>query len=339
MPVPVSVPGLGRAMPRARLAEWYLPDGAAVGAGDAVYRLECDAVAVEVEAEENGMLRHRLEPGASCGPGDVAGFVLAPGEAAPPALSESRPVSPSGGAEPAPLPPPVPFVPRFVPTAPPLTSDGGTRRPAPAPAPFDGDPSPFAPAPAPAGAVAPQMRLTVRLAEANRLCEQLSREWIRSALAPSLEDVVARAVAMAIGESPLLSHLGESVSLLIIAAGEEANRVATVTAGQPFREAVAARSGAAPCSGRREPRAATVVSFISPGIDDAAPGLETGEPVVVAIGAPRTVASFDGDRVTPDTVATLGLSFDPRWLTIDVAANLLARIRDLVEAPCALLAG
>lgn len=82
MPLDVTVPNLGLGSRHAFLAEWYCPDGATVSRGEPVYRLECDFVALEVEAEADGVLRHRLAAG-GIAPGDVVALILAPGERLP----------------------------------------------------------------------------------------------------------------------------------------------------------------------------------------------------------------------------------------------------------------
>ena len=65
MAVSVELPDLGRDMAGGLVAEWYLPDGAAVGAGEPVCRVECAFVAYEVEAAESGLLRIRRPAGTS----------------------------------------------------------------------------------------------------------------------------------------------------------------------------------------------------------------------------------------------------------------------------------
>lgn len=66
------------------VAEWYRPDGAKVDVGELVCRVECDFVAVEVEAEAPGVLRHRRPAGSIERPGTVLAVLLAPGESMPP---------------------------------------------------------------------------------------------------------------------------------------------------------------------------------------------------------------------------------------------------------------
>lgn len=335
MPVPLSVPCLGNSAIRALIAEWYLPDGAPVATGDAVFRLECDAVAVEVEAASDGLLRYRLDPGALCSAGDVAGLILAAGEPAPPLSGGTCPTLPPAGPSPeAPLTP-LPFAPRTASASPGVVA----RPPVTVPQSITGDAGEAAPAPSAALAAAPLLRLTVRLAGANHLRVQLSREWRPAGLAPLIEDVVARAVAMAIAECQLLAHFGDSVALSIAGAGDEPDTVSAVTARMPFREAVSVRMAASAGSRPDGPVVATITSFAPLGIDDAALWPGAGELLALSIGAPRTGAAFQDGCPLPEAVATLSLAFDPRWLTAGVAAGLLARIRDLVEAPYALLAG
>ncbi len=83
MPAVVAVPQLGREMAGGVVAEWYRPDGAKVDIGEVVCRVECDFVAVEVEAEAPGVLRHRRPAGSIERPGTVLAVLLAPGESMP----------------------------------------------------------------------------------------------------------------------------------------------------------------------------------------------------------------------------------------------------------------
>lgn len=80
----IAVPLLGRDMAGGVVAEWYRPDGAKVDTGEVVCRLECDFVAVEVEAETPGILHHRTPAGSIERPGAVLAVLLAPGEPLPP---------------------------------------------------------------------------------------------------------------------------------------------------------------------------------------------------------------------------------------------------------------
>jgi pyruvate/2-oxoglutarate dehydrogenase complex dihydrolipoamide acyltransferase (E2) component len=101
------------------VAEWYQPDGASVHPGDPVCRIECSFVAIDVEAEESGLLRHRRPAGSIERPGIVLGLILAAGESMPPeaalnrapAAAEDEKLAPpdlESGFEPADLAPGVP---------------------------------------------------------------------------------------------------------------------------------------------------------------------------------------------------------------------------------------
>lgn len=102
MAVSVEVPDLGPAMAGGVVAEWYLPDGAPVSPGDIVCRVECDFVAVDVEAERPGLLRHQKPAGSIERPGAVLGLILEPGEAIP-SEPAHRPVEASEFGEDEPL--------------------------------------------------------------------------------------------------------------------------------------------------------------------------------------------------------------------------------------------
>ena len=83
MAVPVAVPKLGNRMRGGLVAEWYQPDGASVQHGEPVCRLECDFVAFDIEAEGDGVLRHRMDAGLVRPPGDLLGVILGAGERMP----------------------------------------------------------------------------------------------------------------------------------------------------------------------------------------------------------------------------------------------------------------
>jgi pyruvate/2-oxoglutarate dehydrogenase complex dihydrolipoamide acyltransferase (E2) component len=55
------------------------------------------------------------------------------------------------------------------------------------------------------------------------------------------------------------------------------------------------------------------------------------------MGAVRSVPEFDGEHLARARVMTLTLAYDGRLIPEAAAAHLLARVRDLVEAPYALL--
>lgn len=117
----IVVPRLGMSCPGGLVAEWYVPDGASVEAGQPLFRLEAEFAAIDVEAECEGIVRHRVPAGVPQFSGDVVGVILAPGERMPseeefeamsPRRAQGEPAragkGPSGGREEGkvrPLPP------------------------------------------------------------------------------------------------------------------------------------------------------------------------------------------------------------------------------------------
>ena len=86
----VTVPELGQSRRPSAIAEWYLTDGQFVEPGDLIYRLECDFVAIDIEAEAAGVLRHRLAAGGVLSGGETAAFIFAEGEMDPVPLPSAR---------------------------------------------------------------------------------------------------------------------------------------------------------------------------------------------------------------------------------------------------------
>lgn len=83
MATEIIIPKLGMTMEEGTVAEWLVPDGAEVQAGQPVYRLETEKIEMEVEAEAAGTVRHVVAAGTTLPPGAVVGYVLAAGEALP----------------------------------------------------------------------------------------------------------------------------------------------------------------------------------------------------------------------------------------------------------------
>ena len=120
MPSEIYLVKVGMTMTEGIVEEWYVEDGATVAAGALLYRLETEKVNLDVEAETEGTVRHLALVGETLEPGDVVGFIYAPGEAMPDVLP-----TPSGRA-PADMPAAEPGKPAPTPPAP----SGGERRPA-----------------------------------------------------------------------------------------------------------------------------------------------------------------------------------------------------------------
>ena len=77
------MPKLGMTMKEGTLAEWLVPDGADVAAGQAVFRLTTEKVDTEADSPGGGTLLHLVGPGTVVPSGQVVGWILAPGEARP----------------------------------------------------------------------------------------------------------------------------------------------------------------------------------------------------------------------------------------------------------------
>jgi pyruvate dehydrogenase E2 component (dihydrolipoamide acetyltransferase) len=67
----VIMPKMGDAMVEGKLLQWTKQDGAAVKQGDIIAEIETDKSNVEVEAEDTGILRIRVQPGALVPVGEV----------------------------------------------------------------------------------------------------------------------------------------------------------------------------------------------------------------------------------------------------------------------------
>ncbi len=84
MATEIYVPKLGMTMTEGTVAEWHIPDGGEVKAGESIFRLETEKIEFEVEAEGPGIVRHVVPEGTTLECGAVVAYVLAPGEAMPP---------------------------------------------------------------------------------------------------------------------------------------------------------------------------------------------------------------------------------------------------------------
>ena len=81
----VFMPKLTHDMDAGRLLEWYKQEGDEVQEGEPLFSVETDKAAVDVEAEESGVLNgRRFEPGTEVPVGEVVGWISASGETAHP---------------------------------------------------------------------------------------------------------------------------------------------------------------------------------------------------------------------------------------------------------------
>ncbi len=168
------------------------------------------------------------------------------------------------------------------------------------------------------------LRATVSLSECAKLRAQLSHEWRTSSLVPTVEDVVVRAAARAFRE---VWGAEARIGLRRIDGSSEQIALVPISHGQSFRAAVEALAA----SPRRDSAADLVVtSFLATAVQQADPRLDAAL-FALTLGAEREALN--------GTATMLSLAYAPESVPDGVAAALLCRIRELVEAPYALLAG
>lgn len=98
MPFEISIPRLGWSMEEGTFVRWLKNDGDVIQPGDAVFELEGEKAAQDIEAVDSGILRipaNAPQPGSIVAVGSVIGFLVAEGEATPqlPAVGIGRPES------------------------------------------------------------------------------------------------------------------------------------------------------------------------------------------------------------------------------------------------------
>jgi pyruvate dehydrogenase E2 component (dihydrolipoamide acetyltransferase) len=104
MPVEVILPKVDMDMSHGTIAVWHVAEGDAVSKGEALFDIETDKAAMEVEAPATGRLRHiAAEPGARVAVGTVLAWIYAEGEvegeAEGPARRATTPAAPPDRAD------------------------------------------------------------------------------------------------------------------------------------------------------------------------------------------------------------------------------------------------
>jgi pimeloyl-ACP methyl ester carboxylesterase len=95
MPTEVIMPKVDMDMASGKLAVWHVVEGQTVKKGAALFDIETDKAAMEVEAPATGVLHHILAgPGVDVAVGSPVAFIYAEGEAVGPAPSASAPSAP-----------------------------------------------------------------------------------------------------------------------------------------------------------------------------------------------------------------------------------------------------
>lgn len=124
----------------------------------------------------------------------------------------------------------------------------------------------------------------------------------------SAEDVVVRAVSIALAEYDGFEAVGDAVEVVI--AGEE-----------PVPDL------------DDRPTTCRVTSFVPYGIHAVDAPVPDGHPIAFAMGAARETVAFHDKSLVPVRVVTVSLGYDPGAVSDADAATLLARVRELLEAP------
>ena len=86
VPSEIYLVKVGMTMTEGTVEEWYVEDGGEVAAGSLLYRLETEKVNLDVDAESAGTVKHLAAQGDTLAPGEVIGFIFAPGEEIPATL-------------------------------------------------------------------------------------------------------------------------------------------------------------------------------------------------------------------------------------------------------------
>jgi pyruvate dehydrogenase E2 component (dihydrolipoamide acetyltransferase) len=126
MPVEVIMPKVDMDMASGKLAIWHIAEGEAVKKGAALFDIETDKAAMEVEAPASGTLHHILAaPGVSVSVGSPVAFIYAEGEAVGPAPNAAA--AAAAVAEPEPVAAPAERAAVAAATAPMTEADHGPR--------------------------------------------------------------------------------------------------------------------------------------------------------------------------------------------------------------------
>jgi pyruvate/2-oxoglutarate dehydrogenase complex dihydrolipoamide acyltransferase (E2) component len=182
------------------------------------------------------------------------------------------------------------------------------------------------------------IRVAIDVSEATKMREQLTREWWGSNIRPTDQDVVLRAIARALHESAAFRRRTDVVGLRPLAGSSRTVHLLADAATRPFRDAVASLAALRATPGADMGCLCTLTDFGEFELDDAVPALPAGQPLAFAMGVVRDAVRFDGETVRRASQIVLTLSYDPDAMPEGAAARLLARVRELVEAPYALLA-
>jgi pyruvate dehydrogenase E2 component (dihydrolipoamide acetyltransferase) len=94
MPSEIYLVKAGMTMTEGTVAEWYIADGGKVITGELLYSMETEKITMDVDAEAAGTVKHIVDTGIVCDPGQVVGYIYAAGEDIPDALPAPTELSP-----------------------------------------------------------------------------------------------------------------------------------------------------------------------------------------------------------------------------------------------------
>ena len=171
------------------------------------------------------------------------------------------------------------------------------------------------------GAQVLSMSITLDCTEAERMRLVLAREWSAANTPPLFEDIVFRAIAIALREASGVDSTGV---LVIVGPASDASSAIVDPGARSLRACVQARGEGG--DAESEGAAWQLVSLSAQGIAAATPHLEPGRHLAFALGA------ADGAHR-----ATLTAAYDSNHWSVGSMARLLARAREIFEAPYAML--
>ncbi len=198
------------------------------------------------------------------------------------------------------------------------------------------------------------MDMDVAMDEAVRLRNQLVAEWEAEGVRPSYTDLVIRATAKALRQHPLMNSELRDQEILLhgevnvgMAVAVPDGLVVPVIRGVDalsVREisSEAGRLAAAARDGRLGPDdfaggTFTVSALGMFGVDSFTPIINAPQAGILGINRLRDDVAWDGDRPVKCQRMRLSLTWDHRVLDGAPAAQFLATVRDLLEAPYRLL--
>lgn len=165
------------------------------------------------------------------------------------------------------------------------------------------------------------MSMRIDATEARRMVAVCGRRWSDNGLQPLVEDVVIRALSLALTAGDPAFAVGG-----FVISGPDSDRTGAIQSPgeQPFREVVKARENGGDAG--FEDASWVLTSLAEHGVAGASPRLDGGREISFAMGAPDSEGRF-----------ALTAAYDSRRWSEGSVARLLAHIRELFEAPYAML--